>query len=489
MGALKKIVHTARRSLRHVWHGSILTGYGLSVLFFPTTAMAQYDEAFSSGGAGTIVIAGGVNVFVIVRVELWGDGVSHDPSLAQTWEQGVEAIWNGSTGARKYKCYTVQYDVQTLVASDDRTDPLAGTAGYHQIWVPDVLTGDMANSFTDYGLYQPPSVGVASGGEGYAYGEYDPTKAQEYYENNPNIPQEVKDQGRGQIRGFVVNPSDIGNDAAKPATWGTIPNNAYIETVAHEFGHLMGLFHDDRSCDNSIMGPQHRAGIQRDQVYPKHLRAMLDDIGFKCQWTVRSEITMTTPSGIYTPAGLQGYSEVILQEQDAADEQAAYPATGEAAVKYNYITKEFQKEEFGWVPHDGKLSYTAELFYNLKEDLENGGRLLVQAKLPAAPYEELTYIKGRRLDPFDLQGAVTHHTNLQFALDGTNLTVTPYTHQPEHEVKCPAQAETPIEEDIYLEGVLIEGAHQGASAEHFPNSKLYTAEFDYDVTIIDAYVQ
>lgn len=366
------------------------------------------------------------------------------------------------------------------MSDPSRTDPSgsAGTPGYHQIWVPDLKVGDLANTYSDYGLYLPTKASEVQ--FGYAYGDYDSATAQEYYEQHAS---EIKKQeGKGQVKGFVIRPGEQG--ANQLASWGTIPNTATAEIIAHEIGHLMGLNHDSATCEDNLMSPSHPDNKNRTQVYPKYFSTMLDELDLFCQWTVRTNVTLLTPSGNYTPTGLQAHSEVILKEEPSAKN---YIAAGTADVIYDDITKEFHEDEFGWVPHNGAASYQAEIFYNYKEDLKTGGRMLLLPTLTTEPWEELTYIKSpHRLDPYDLQGAPTHHTNVKSALDGTDLVAEPYTYAAPSDVSCPAQAEPDFTQQYYVDGVRLDGIKADSKAEHFTDSSLYAAQFKYDITVTDA---
>ena len=454
----------------------------ISLFFYPLDIFAA---GYATGGFGTEILIKDDQITIVVRMELWGEGVWNDPSLATHWQQIIEKVWNNQvSGSRvKYKCYDVFVDVEMKISPQTRQGSSAssGTPGYHQIWVPEVRVGDMANTYNQYGLYLPDQ-----GTRETAYGELDPETAKEYYEKNTTTKQ--RESGKGKISGFIWDPRAIGKDAQKEATWGTLPNSLTDSVVAHEFGHLIGVSHDEKNCQDNVMSPSNGKFVVRTQVYPRYFKEMFDPLGLSCEWNIEGEIHMdATGVGTYFPVRIDASHEFILKEEPAAKGYIAVQKEESAELIYDFIEPNFTCNIFDWLTHNGKLKYEAELFYNFKEDLEEGGRLLLFPSILTDPYEEIRNISGcgsGSLTDLSMVNPVNHH-NILYSLTGKNLEVTPYNYQFEKDVSCPARPEDPFIEQYYVDGVMIDGASKGSEAKYFPSSNLFGAQFDYKVKITD----
>lgn len=442
------------------------------IVLWPMTTRAE------GSGAGTTVVTGGSQISIIVNVELWGDGIYKDPALASRWEQAIEKIWNNGSDGVKYKCYDVKVDAVIKVSDAKRTTPRGGDASYHQIWVPDVTTGDMANTYNSYGLYAGEG-----GSSDYAYGELDPDLAQEYYEKY--TPEELQEKGKGQTKGFIRSYEDIGSDSQKAATWGTLPNTISNQVVAHEFGHLMGVNHDAEQCTDNLMSPFSSSKRSFEQVYPRYFKRMLDDISLMCEWKLKTTVTMDARSvGTYFPPAMQGHNDFTLTEKKAYQAITTSPAD----LTYDSIEPNFTCNVFTWASHNGKIGYTGDIRYNFKEDLKTGGRIILKSTVGQQPYEEIQSIAGcGRPNPSDLTKVdpINHH-NFLYSLTGENLQITPYNNSFDAKTACPAEPEENVIEEVYTKGVVVNGADTDAKAEHFPEADLYGAKFKYDITVLDA---
>src|SRR3989339_835573 len=450
-----------------------------SMIIQPVLAAYPY----AAGGIGTVIITGGNKIFIVVRMELWGDGVWKDPTLASRWEQTIEAVWNNDASGSpvKYKCYEVEVDVVMIVSPEGRQSPEGGTPDYHQIWVPDVSAGDMANTYNQYGLYLPEQ-----DSHDVAYGEYDSTSAQQYYESNATEDQRAS--GKGKVSGFIWNPSAIGADAEKKATWGTFPNTLSDSVVTHEFGHLMGVSHDQKGCTDNVMSPSNGKDKVRTQVYPRYYKEMLEPLNLMCEWDVQTDIHMdATAVGTYFPPKIDAHNRFTLKEEKAARGFIA-STTGISDFIYDYIEPNFTCNVFTWEPHNGKIDYRAEILYNFKEDLKTGGRIFLTPAIMQEPYEEIKGITGCGSGPLEslsMVNPVNHH-NLLYSLTGKNLEVTPYDYHTDDPASCPAKEEEPLIEKYYIDGVVIDGAKNESKAEHFPNADLFGALFNYNIRILKA---
>ena len=455
-----------------------------TTLLFPLRPLFAASN-YATGGYGTSVIVGGKNIFIIVNMELWGDGVWDDPSLAGRWEQTLETVWNNGSHPSnvKYKCYEVQVDVIMKVSAETREGPEAqyGTPGYHQIWVPNVAVGDMANTYNQYGLYLPEK-----GDTDVAYGEYDSQEAQQYYEQNTSEDQRAS--GKGKTSAFIWDPSAIGEDAQKEATWGTLPNTLSDSVLSHEFGHLLGVDHDEAGCADNVMSPSNGKTKVRTQVYPRYFKKMLDPLELMCEWDIRTDISMDAKAvGTYFPPAIEAHNEFTLKEEEAPK---GYIAADEkpSDLLYDSIESAFTCNVFTWESHPGKMRYRAEILYNFKEDLKKGGRLFLTPAIMQESYEEIKAIGGcGRPNPSDLTivNPINHH-NILYSLTGKNMQAVPYDYHADDPVSCPAKPEEPLVEQYYNEGVVIDGAVSDSRAEHFPEGDLFGAKFNYEVRILDA---
>lgn len=452
-------------------------------MFFVFLAPVMAADDFSTGGEGTIVLVSGSNITIRVQLELWGDGVWQEPELANRWKNEIATIWNNYAGNTKYKCYTVTVEPVVIVSPKEREgpDPKYGTSGYHQIWVPDLSVGDLANAYSSYGLYYTHGDVPTT-----SYGAYDPVLAEQF-----------KQQENKHVLAFVGYTEDPNpNDANQAATWGTWPNTTaqYSPTqfvVAHEFGHTMGLDHDAENCADNVMAPG--SETEHPQIYPVYFKTLLEPLKLQCDWKVKTMVDMdATATGTYFPPKLKAHNEFTLTGS-ADDGFRAATISSPSDFIYDGVHSQFGCNVFAWETHNGKIGYTADLLYNFKEDLNTGGRLYLMPKIVKDPYEEIKAIAGcGRPDPNDLTkvNPINHH-NLLYSLTGENLTVTPYDYHTDAPVSCAAteQEEPATVAQYYINGFIIEGATKDAKAEHFPNAKLYAADFTYDISVLDAQPQ
>ena len=156
-------------------------------------------------------------------------------------------------------------------------------------------------------------------------------------------------------------------------------------------------------------------------------------------------------------------------------------------IIYDHIEPNFTCNVFSWQDHTGKIKYKADILYNFKEDLDEGGRLLLTPAILQEPYEEILGISGCGSGPLtslDMVNPVNHH-NILYSLTGKNLQVTPYDYHTQEPVSCPAKPEEPFIQQFYNDGFIIDGAIEGSEAEHFPNADLFGAQFDYTIEIMD----
>lgn len=59
----------------------------LTVVFAATPVLAaEQSYPYDTGDVGTAIITGGDQVFIVIRLELWGEGAKNDPGLATRWE-------------------------------------------------------------------------------------------------------------------------------------------------------------------------------------------------------------------------------------------------------------------------------------------------------------------------------------------------------------------------------------------------------------------
>ncbi|MBI2472970.1 hypothetical protein HYV70_00235 [Candidatus Uhrbacteria bacterium] len=454
----------------------------ISLLFFCSFVLPVQAAGYKTPGVGTEIHVGADKVLIVVRMELWGDGVWDDPNLASRWEKTIEEVWNNKIGNVKYKCYDVTLDVIVIVSPKTRegADAQYGTPGFHQIWVPQVAVGDMANTYNQYGLYLKENGTTTS-----AYGELDDATAKAYYESNTT--KEQQEAGKGKVSGYIWNPSPIGADGQKEATWGTLPNTLTDTVLTHEFGHLIGVLHDEKGCDDNVMSPSNGKTKVRTQVYPTYFKQMLDPLKLTCEWDVRTQIEMdATAVGTYFPPQISAHNEFTLREEEAAPGIASAKEPSE--IIYDHIEPNFTCNVFSWQDHAGKIKYKADILYNFKEDLDKGGRLLLTPAILQEPYEEILNISGCGSGPLtslDMVNPVNHH-NILYSLTGKNLQVTPYNYHSEEPVSCPAKPEEPFIQKFYNDGFMIDGASKGSKAEHFPDADLFGAQFDYVIEVTDA---
>src|SRR3989339_834254 len=452
-------------------------------VFCPTTTPSASAASYSPEGMGTLVFLNGDFVLIVVRMELWGEGVWNDPTLPYRWEKIIEDAWNDGSSANnvKYKCYKVHVDAEIKVSATDRPGPDAeyGTPGYHQIWVPETKPGDMANAYSAYGLYLP---------EGdiqeIAYGTYEGDLAEHYA--SQMMESDQSSFGSGTTSAFIWNPLPLGADGEKKATWGTMPSTLADSAVGHEFGHLLGVSQDGNACDDNIMSPMHGVNDGRLQPYPTYFYQILHPLNLACQWNIRTDVHMdATAVGTYFPPKIDAHNEFILQENSEKIEFAAVSKSSDFV--YDFIEPQFTCNTFVWEPHNGRMKYRADIFYNLKDDLKTGGRLYLSPTVLQEPTEEIKNIFGcgaqGGLKDLSMVNPPIHH-NLLYGLIGKNLQATPYTYQTdEDDPSCPSPPEKPLTEQYYHQGVLIDGAVKESRAEHFPNADLFGAQFTYDIRI------
>lgn len=454
----------------------------LSSLFFSPSLHAA---GYSPGGNGTVIYTNASTIFIFVRMELWGDGVWNDPTLPSRWKDIIQNAWNNTSGGGvKYKCYDVRVSVDIIVSPTTREAGAEyGTPGYHQIWVPDMATGDMANIYGDYGLYLPEGTGSIS------YGEYNGETAQQYYEQQTGeVSGQASEGAGGKVSAFVWNPLPIGSDGEKKATFGTIPNIVSDSALVHEFGHLLGVPDDDNSCDDNIMSPVHGQNDGRLQPYPKYFNDILYPLELSCQWNMETKISMDARVvGTYFPPAIEAHNTFVLKESPASFKSYMFALTeGPTDLVYDSIEPQFTCNTFVWEPHTGKVSYRAELRYNLKEDLKNGGRMFLFPMIQQTPYEEIKNVFGCEasggLRDLSMVNPVNHH-NILYSMTGKNMQTTPYDVPVQEPISCPADDETSYREQYYNDGLVINGLIKGSKAEHFPDGDLYGAKFHYDIGI------
>lgn len=433
------------------------------VFGLPEVTYAKVGVVNPNGDSGVIVVVNGDQIIIVNRIELWGAGVWKDPDIASRWKHAIETVWNnGSPGNRvKYKCYDVRIVADVRVFPQEKYDPsedVSGTLNYNEIWVPDLATGDLANTYNAYGLYTPGEAGGKL-----SYGEYDPETAAQYYESSG-----VKTMA------YIGGRDDIGSDKKTDADWGTIPNKVSTIVLAHEVGHVMGIGHDENCLATNLMSSY---PTNSGEIFPKYFKTMLDDIGLQCEWTVRSEVDTDGSQQTYIPVAFTATNEFTVIEE--SQEDVTY-LRSTAPTNFNYEWFEDTWAScytMSWKGHPGKVEYKGHLAYNLASDLKTGGRLVLVPYLATEPKEELlSLVTGATEECSFVNSYIEEVEDSNFhvlanTLQGEDATAIPYPHN--NKAECPAVEEAPLTSQYYTDGFVIEGAQQYDKANHFPVTKVH----------------
>jgi hypothetical protein len=195
-----------------------------------------------------------------------------------------------------------------------------------------------------------------------------------------------------------------------------------------------------------------------------------------------------TQIGTYFPPKINAHETFYLTENNPFFDFIAKSEKSSALI-YDYIQPEFTCNTFVWSGHEGQMKYQADILYNIKDDLKTGGRIYLRPMILEEPFEEIKDIFGcgasGGLKNLSMVNPRIHH-NILYSLIGKNLEMTPYTYNINEEISCPAEEEEPITMDYYTNGVLINGANKGNLSEHFPDSDLFGAKFDYQIRVESA---